>query len=90
MISMDAEMAMMRMTRLEAMLSNVSVEGVEHPIEISVSWGFTDFADISGLEAAINEADAAMYLRKQERKRLKNEVLRLRTDFGKADNAIAT
>ncbi|MFN3419592.1 MAG: GGDEF domain-containing protein [Pyrinomonadaceae bacterium] len=90
MISMDAEMAMMRMTRLEAMLSNVSVEGVEHPIDISVSWGFTDFADISGLEAAINEADAAMYLRKQERKRLKNEVLRLRTDFGKADNAIAT
>lgn len=90
MISMDAEMAMMRMTRLEALLSSVKVEGVDHPIEIGVSWGFTDFADISGLEAAINEADAAMYLRKQERKRRKLEMLQKRSPIIDAGPAVAT
>ena len=33
-----------------------------------MSWGFTDFRDISDLEGAINKADGEMYARKQARK----------------------
>lgn len=73
MISMDSEMAIMRMTTLEAQLTGLSVDGIPDPIDIGVSWGFTDFADITALEDAINRADAAMYSRKLERKRRKNE-----------------
>jgi diguanylate cyclase (GGDEF)-like protein len=90
MISMDAEMAMMRMTRLESLLSSLKVDGVDHPIEVGVSWGFKDFSDISELEAAINEADSAMYQRKQERKRLKNALRQKTERFGEADPIIAT
>lgn len=73
MISMEADMAAMRMTKLEADLTGVMIDGVSEPIDIGVSWGFTDFADISTLEDSINKADAAMYSRKLERKRRKNE-----------------
>lgn len=90
MISMDAEMAMMRMTRLESLLSSLKVDGVDHPIEVGVSWGFKDFSDISELEAAINDADCAMYQRKQERKRLKNALQQKTERFGEADPIIAT
>lgn len=68
MISMDAEMATMRMTKLERDLTGVVIDGIPEPINIGVSWGFTDFADISRLEDSINRADAAMYSRKLERK----------------------
>lgn len=73
MISMDAEMATMRMTKLERDLTGVVIEGIPEPINIGVSWGFTDFADISCLEDAINRADAAMYSRKLERKKRRSE-----------------
>ena len=69
MISMDAGMAVTRMAKLETMLTDMVIEGVNEPVTIGVSWGFTDFNDISGLENAINRADAEMYARKQERKR---------------------
>ncbi|MEO5858777.1 MAG: GGDEF domain-containing protein [Pyrinomonadaceae bacterium] len=73
MISMDAEMATMRMTKLERDLTGIVIDGVRDAIDIGVSWGFTDFSDISQLEDAINRADAAMYSRKLERKKRRSE-----------------
>ncbi len=73
MISMDAEMATMRMTKLERDLTGIMIDGISEPIDIGVSWGFTDFSDISHLEDAINKADAAMYSRKLERKKRRSE-----------------
>lgn len=73
MVSMDADMAAMRMIKLEADLTGVLIDGIPDAVSIGVSWGFTDFADISDLEDSINKADAAMYSRKLERKTRKNE-----------------
>lgn len=69
MISMDAEMAQARMIRLDELLTSVYIPEINDEITIGVSWGFTNFDDPDGLEEAINRADSAMYLRKQERKR---------------------
>lgn len=68
MVSMDAEMATERMTVLEQQLTGIFLDGIPEPVDIGVSWGFTDFADISELEEAINKADAIMYAQKLERK----------------------
>jgi diguanylate cyclase (GGDEF)-like protein len=73
MISMDAEMATLRMSKLQRDLMGVFIDGIPMPVDIGVSWGFTDFTDISRLEEAINEADASMYTRKQERKKRRAE-----------------
>lgn len=71
MISMETEMAELRMSRLETSLRNVLIDGMDEPINIGVSWGFRDFSTAEGLEAAIQTADSAMYDQKQARKRLK-------------------
>lgn len=68
MISMDAEMAEIRMTRLEGMLRSVRIHGVSEPTSIGVSWGFTNFNGIAELESAIQSADSEMYRRKHDRK----------------------
>ena len=78
MIGMDAEMAQERMTRLETLLSDISIPEIAGKISIGVSSGFTDFADPNSLEAAISEADSEMYRRKQDRKR------QLRSEMGLA------
>ncbi len=70
MVSMDAEMAEMRMTRLENLLRGVKVDGIDELIDIKVSWGFTDFDSIDKLEQAIASADQNMYKRKRNRKDL--------------------
>ena len=69
MISMDAGMAVTRMAKLETLLTDMVIDGIDEPVTVGVSWGFTDFNDISNLENAINTADAEMYARKQEKKR---------------------
>ncbi len=68
MISMDADLAELRMTRLEQKLRQAQLVGVEDPMDIGVSWGFMNFQDVSELERAISAADAEMYRRKRERK----------------------
>lgn len=70
MISMNAEMAEVRMTRLESLLRRVKVDGIDELIDIKVSWGFTDFDSIDKLEQAIASADQNMYKRKRNRKEL--------------------
>lgn len=68
MIGMPSEMAQERMAKLERMLSHVQVYGIECPIYIGVSYGFTNFAKFDDLELAIKKSDDVMYERKQERK----------------------
>ena len=70
MISLDSETAYSRMGRMEKMLSNVRVEGINQLLTIGVSHAFEDFADLSDLEATIKRADAGMYKQKQKRKGL--------------------
>ena len=68
MVRMNAEMAEVRMTRLENLLRGVKVYGIDDLIDIKVSWGFTDFASIDQLEQAIVFADQNMYKRKRQPK----------------------
>ena len=69
MVSMNAEMAENRMTRLESLLEHVELENLPEPIRVSVSWGFRDYTCVDDLENAIKAADSEMYRRKQLRKR---------------------
>ena len=69
MVSMDAEMAENRMTRLEPLLQEIYIDNIPEAISVGVSWGFTDYADPDDLEDAIKSADSMMYERKQIRKR---------------------
>ena len=68
MVSMSAEMAESRMTRLDSLLEQVYIDNLPEPIKIGVSWGFTDYTNSADLEMAIKRADSAMYRRKQLRK----------------------
>ena len=68
MISMESELAEKRMSRLETSLRSVKIDHIPEPVDIGVSWGFTDFRTMDGIEQAIASADAAMYHRKQTRK----------------------
>lgn len=68
MVSMNAEMAENRMTRLDSLLDHVYIDGIPEPIKVGVSWGFTDYSDPADLENAIKSADSVMYRRKQLRK----------------------
>ena len=68
MVSMDAEMAEKRMTRLEPLLDKIYIENLPEPISVGVSFGFTNYTDPDDLENAIKTADALMYQRKQLRK----------------------
>lgn len=79
MVSMDAEMARMRMQELDLLLTGICVEGANEPLTIGISYGFNDFSDISNLEQAVKSADEEMYRRKQEHKqaRISNQVIAL-------------
>jgi diguanylate cyclase (GGDEF)-like protein len=68
MVSMDAEMAENRMTRLESLLEHVQIDNLPEPIRVGVSWGFTNYKTSGDLENAIKAADSEMYRRKQLRK----------------------
>lgn len=68
MVGLDSETATKRMARLETVLSNVSIDGLSHPIEIGVSYAFEDFDNINFLESTMKAADEGMYRQKQMRK----------------------
>ncbi len=69
MVGMPAEMATIRMQRLESLLTDIKINDGADIIEIGVSSGFSDFRDFSELEQAIKSADDEMYKRKAMRKR---------------------
>jgi PleD family two-component response regulator len=50
------------------LLKGVQIYGLERPLDIGVSYGFTNFEHVDDLERAVKDADAAMYERKQIRK----------------------
>jgi diguanylate cyclase (GGDEF)-like protein len=68
MVGLDSATANSRMARMESLLSEVRVEGVNHLLSIGVSHAFEDFADLADLEGTIERADAGMYRQKQIRK----------------------
>jgi diguanylate cyclase (GGDEF)-like protein len=68
MVSMRSEMAESRMMRLDTLLEQVYIDNIPDPINVAVSWGFTDYSDPKDLENAIKAADGVMYQRKQMRK----------------------
>lgn len=73
MIGLDSATANSRMEKMERLLSNVTVEGVNKSLAVGVSHAFEDFADLADLEATITRADAGMYRQKQIRKGLIQE-----------------
>ena len=77
MVGMDAEMAELRMRRLDGLLYGVRLEDMPEQIDIGVSCGFTNFEDSTMLEKAIKDSDSEMYRRKQERK----QALRAQTGY---------
>lgn len=70
MVGLDSATAETRIAKMERLLSNVRIEGVNHGIEIGVSHAFEDFANLTDLESTIKLADAGMYRQKQTRKGL--------------------
>lgn len=68
MIGLDSELASERMSRLDGLLTNISLDGLRTPISISVSRAFENFSELDRLENAIERADAKMYLEKERRK----------------------
>lgn len=74
MVSMDSETARKRMKKLTNLLTDVSLYGTTELLTISVSFGFTDFADASEIEKAVKLADQEMYQNKQERKAKESTV----------------
>ncbi|MEZ5428734.1 MAG: GGDEF domain-containing protein [Pyrinomonadaceae bacterium] len=69
MVGTNSDSAGARMENLERKLTKVSIKGADQPLDIRVSFGFTDFAGKSDLEGAVKSADQEMYRRKQEKKR---------------------
>lgn len=68
MVGLNAEQALDRMTKLDQMLTNISINGVFQPMTVRVSHAFADFESIQEIEKTIERADAKMYLQKQKRK----------------------
>ncbi len=68
MIGMTEDSALERLHRIDRMLTDVSIEGLDRPLTIRVSCGFKNFSDTSQLESAVRSADEEMYRRKMERK----------------------
>lgn len=69
MVSMTSEMAEQRMSELELILTDKLLVKTEMPFTIGVSYGFSDFEDISCLEQSAEAADKEMYRNKLKRKR---------------------
>lgn len=57
-----------RLETLNATLSQTILHGVSEPVRLSVSHGLASFAQLAQLEAAIEQADGAMYRHKQNYK----------------------
>lgn len=68
MLGFDDAQARERMSRLNLLLEDVSLHGIEAPMTIGVSYGFAYFKEIGELEQAAKAADAEMYKAKQKRK----------------------
>lgn len=86
MVSMNEEMARQRMSRLTGLLKNLEIREIEETLTVGISFGFTNFNDVSELEIAIKSADEKMYQIKQERKREKNTMINLVSQFSQTSS----
>ena len=75
MIGIDSEIANSRMNRMDKMLTDLMIDGVNKPLTIGVSHAFENFDDLRDLEETITRADAGMYRQKQLKKGLREENL---------------
>lgn len=73
MIGIDSSVATSRMGRMDKMLSNIMIDGINTPFTIGVSHAFENFNDLRDLEETISLADAGMYRQKQLKKGIVNE-----------------
>ncbi|MBK8810275.1 MAG: GGDEF domain-containing protein [Acidobacteria bacterium] len=60
--------ALSRISRIDRMLTDITLDGVDRPLTVRISYGFKAFVDMSELESAVKAADEEMYRRKMERK----------------------
>ena len=51
-----------------ALSALAATDNLPEPIQVGVSWGFTNYSSADDLESAIKDADSQMYRRKQLRK----------------------
>ncbi len=68
MLGISEDSALSRVRRIDRLLTDVMIEGVDRPLTVRVSYGFKGFDKISELETAVKSADEEMYRRKLERK----------------------
>ncbi len=69
MLGFDVEQARDRMNTLNALLDDITLQGLTEKVTIRTSYGFANFAGVSGLEKAVEGADAEMYKAKQLNKK---------------------
>ena len=62
-----------RLETLNATLAQTTLHGVPQPVRLSASYGLASFTQLAQLEAAIEQADAEMYRRKQNYKAQQRE-----------------
>lgn len=64
-----------RVDQLNAALALTRLPGTSAPVPLIVSYGLACFSSMDQVERAIDEADSAMYVRKQSRKQLEPSAL---------------
>ncbi|MFO0937264.1 MAG: GGDEF domain-containing protein [Gemmataceae bacterium] len=57
-----------RMAKIDEALSSQRLPGVDHPIDLKISWGVAAFESPAQIKEAVNKADERMYLQKIKRK----------------------
>lgn len=80
MLGCDDAQARVRMRRLNALLEDVKLYGMNEPLTVGVSYGFACFKEIAELEKSVAVADAEMYKAKQERKQALTENKKRKTE----------
>jgi hypothetical protein len=81
-------MARQRMSRLTELLKNIYVREIDDNLSVGVSFGFSNFNDVSELEMAVKVADEKMYLSKQARKREKTTMINVISQVSQIEQII--
>jgi diguanylate cyclase (GGDEF)-like protein len=69
--NMTEQAAHARVTEIDSSLASTTLPGSTSPLPLIVSYGLSPFNSMEEIEAAIEQADSAMYARKQSRKSLR-------------------
>ncbi|HMP59961.1 MAG TPA: GGDEF domain-containing protein, partial [Gemmatales bacterium] len=74
--NVPADEAERRLATLASKLRGTELPGVGEPVDLDVSYGVASFTTLGGIEAAMAQADAAMYAHKADRKLLQPDLPR--------------